>query len=200
MSDAGATPPPAGPWDAALEGLDGWAANTAAEDAPADGATAPRPRSVREGAVVELLEITHETVRAICRLAVAPSQRHLVAPNAVSLAEALFSPHAWYRAITADGVPVGFVMLSDDPRGDRNEGRPEYFLWRLMIADGLQGSGYGRRAIELLVDHVRTRPGATELLVSWVPGEASPEGFYLGLGFMPTGEVDEGEVVARLVL
>lgn len=209
MSDGDAVPPPAGPWDAALAALDAWAGNTAAEDAPADGAaradgsaavTSARPRSVRDGAVLELREITHETVRAVCRLAVAPSQRHLVAPNAVSLAEALFSPHAWYRAITADGVPVGFVMLSDDPAGERNAGRPEYFLWRLMIADGLQGYGFGRRAVELLVDHVRTRPGATELLVSWVPGEASPEGFYLGLGFVPTGEVDEGEIVARLAL
>ena len=36
---------------------------------------------------------------------------------------------------------------------------------------------------------------AEELLLSYVPGEGSPEGFYRGLGFEPTGEVDEGEVV-----
>jgi diamine N-acetyltransferase len=200
MSDAGATPPPAGPWDNALDALDAWAANTAGEDQPA-GATAPvRPRPVAGGGVVELREVTGETVRAVCRLAVALGQRHLVAPNAVSLAEAMFSPHAWFRAITADGVPVGFVMISDDPAGEDNNGRPQYYLWRLMIADGFQGWGYGRRAVELLMEHVRTRPGATELLVSWVPGEASPEGFYLGLGFEPTGEIDDGEVVGRLRL
>ena len=52
----------------------------------------------------------------------------------------------------------------------------------------------------LVIDHVRTLPGATELLVSWVPAAGGPEPFYLGLGFEPTGEVDEGEVVARLRL
>lgn len=50
------------------------------------------------------------------------------------------------------------------------------------------------------MDHVRTLPGARELLVSWVPAEGGPEGFYLGLGFELTGEVDGGEVIARLRL
>ncbi len=157
-------------------------------------------RSARDGAVVELREVTGDDVRAICRLQVAPSQRGFVAPNAVSFAEALFEPKAWYRGIYADGRPVGFVMLSDDPDGADNGGVAQYYLWRLMIGDGFQGLGYGRRAVELLVEHVRARPGATELLVSWVPGDGSPEGFYLGLGFEPTGELDDDEVVGRLRL
>jgi diamine N-acetyltransferase len=192
--------PAAGTWDGALEALDVWRANTSHEDRPADGTEPVRPRPVRGGGVVELHEVTRETVRAVCRLAVGPGQRHLVAPNAVSFAEAMFAPHAWFRAITADGVPVGFLMISDDPDGATNEGRPQSFLWRFMIADGYQGNGYGRRALELLVEHVRTRPGATELLVSWVPGVGSPEPFYLAFGFVPTGEVDDGEVIARLRL
>jgi diamine N-acetyltransferase len=152
------------------------------------------PRSVAEGAVVELREVTGETVRAICRLEVAPEQTTFVAPNAVSFAEAYFEPKAWFRAIYADDEPVGFAMLSLDPE------KPEYYLWRLMIAAGAQGRGYGRAAVRLLVDHVRTLPGATELLVSWVPADGGPEPFYRGLGFTPTGEIHEGEVVARLAL
>jgi diamine N-acetyltransferase len=183
-----------GPAGGAQDALDAWAEHTAHEDAPGT------PRAVQDGGAVELREVTGDTVRAICRLAVAPSQRRMVAPNAVSLAEALFAPNAWYRAITADGVPVGFLMLSDDPDGALNGGVPQYFLWRLMVADGYQGRGYGRRAIELLVDHVRGRPGATELLVSWGQGDASPEPFYLGLGFERTGEVLDGEIVGRLRL
>ena len=34
--------------------------------------------------------------------------------------------------------------------------------------------------------------------LSYVPEEGSPEGFYRGLGFEPTGEVLEGEVVMSL--
>lgn len=178
---------------------DGIAAWAAAREAAGEGRELPPPtrRSVRDGAVVELREVTGDTVRTICRLVVAPSQRGFVAPNAVSFAEALFEPRAWYRAIYADGVPVGFVMVSLDSEGEKG---PEYFLWRLMIADGLQGLGYGRRAVELVVDHVRTLPGARELLVSWVPEDGGPEPFYLRLGFELTGEVDGGEVIARLRL
>ena len=143
---------------------------------------------------VSLREITADTLREVCRLRVAPGQEGFVAPVAFSIAEAHFSPLAWFRAVYAGDTPVGFVMLSDDPDG------PEYYLWRLLIDAGHQGRGYGRRAVELLCDHVRTRPGATELLTSWVPGETGPAGFYGKLGFELTGEVDEDEVVARLAL
>jgi diamine N-acetyltransferase len=73
-------------------------------------------------------------------------------------------------------------------------------ICRLLVDAGHQGKGYGRRTVELVCDHVRTRPGGTELLTSWVPGGDGPEGFYLKLGFQLTGEVDEDEVVARLPL
>jgi diamine N-acetyltransferase len=52
-----------------------------------------------------------------------------------------------------------------------------------MIADAHQGKGYARGAMELLIEHVRRRPMVEELLLSYVPGEGSPEGFYRGLGF-----------------
>jgi len=62
---------------------------------------------------VSLREITAETVRTITQLSVAPDQNQFVAPNAVSLAQALFAPEAWYRAIYLGEEPVGFVMLED---------------------------------------------------------------------------------------
>lgn len=146
------------------------------------------------GAEVSLREVTARTVRAVCDLSVAPGQRHLVASNAESMAQAYFCEEAWFRAVYADETPVGFVMLYDDPR------KPEYYLWRFMIAAEHQGKGYGRRAMKLLIEHVRTRPGAEELLLSYAPGENNPEGFYGGLGFEPTGERDDGEVVMSLRL
>ena len=157
-------------------------------------AEAAGPKSVADGAVVELREVSKDDVRAICRLAVAPTQMSFVAPNAISFAEALFEPKAWYRAIYADGTPVGFAMLSID----RDE--PEYYLWRFMIDALYQGRGYGRVAVGLIVDFVRTLPNAHELLVSWVPADGGPELFYRSLGFVPTGAVEHNEVVARLAL
>ena len=181
----------ADPPDQMAEGIAAWAEG---RGVAGEGVVDVPPRPVAAGGEVRLLEVTGETVRAICLLQVAPEQRGSVAPNAVSLAEAMFEPKAWFRAIVADGVPVGFVMLSVDTA------TPAYYLWRYMIDARYQGRGYGRAALALVLDHVRSLPQARELLVSWVPGPDGPEGFYLGLGFEPTGEVDEGEVVGRLRL
>ncbi len=151
-------------------------------------------QEVAPDAAVSLREVTKDTLRTIIRLKVAPAQEHFVASNAFSIAEAHFSDIAWFRAIYAGETPVGFIMLADDPD------KPEYFLWRLMIDADQQGKGFGRRAVQLLIDHVKARPGATELLVSYVPGEGSPRDFYLKLGFQDTGRVEEDEVVLRLPL
>jgi hypothetical protein len=69
-----------------------------------------------------------------------------------------------------------------------------------MIAAEYQGLGLGAKAIKLLIAHVKTRPQATALLTSYVPGEGSPGDFYHRLGFVDTGEMDDGENVARLLL
>jgi len=111
-----------------------------------------------------------------------------VAPNAVSIAQAYFEPKAWFRGIYADETPVGFVMLYDNP----DEG--DYFLWRYMIAADYQGNGFGRKALDLLEEYVRSRPNATELYVSYVPEEGGPGPFYHKCGFEETGKVHGIEV------
>jgi len=147
-------------------------------------------------AEVSLREITSETVRAVCRLSdtLLPPKKYMVAPNAISIAQAHFEEHAWFRAIYAGETPVGFIMLYDDPE------KPDYFLWRLMIAGPHHGKGFGRRAIELLVDYVRTRPGATVLETSCGQGPGNPEGFYGKLGFVRSGKMFDDEVGLVLAL
>jgi diamine N-acetyltransferase len=146
-------------------------------------------------AAVSLREVTKETLRSVLALRVAPEQERFVAPNAVSIAEAHFEPQAaWFRAVYAEETPVGFLMLYDDPE------KGMYFLWRFMIDHRFQGRGFGARALDLLLEHVRTRPGASALLTSCVPGEGSPGPFYEKMGFAPTGEVEEGETVMRRAL
>jgi diamine N-acetyltransferase len=146
-------------------------------------------------AEVTLREITAETVRPICGLQVAEHQKHVVAPNALSIAEAYFQREkAWLRAVYAGQVPVGFVMLYDNPD------QAEYFLWRFMIDARYQGRGFGRRALQCLVEYVRTRPGAKEISVSFHKGDGGPEGFYRRIGFVETGEMNGDEHLAKLTL
>ena len=49
-----------------------------------------------------------------------------------------------------------------------------FWVWRFMIDAAHQGKGYGRRALELLVDEAR-KDGVAEVKLSYHPGEHSPE-------------------------
>jgi diamine N-acetyltransferase len=141
---------------------------------------------------VTLKEITRETLRSILSLEVSDDQKQLVAPNAVSIAEAHFSEHAWFRAIYAGDTPVGFVMLYSD------QDEPRYFLWRFMIDKRHQRKGYGREAMQELIAYVRSLPNAKELLVSYAPAEGNASPFYEKCGFVETGEWAGNEKVMKL--
>jgi diamine N-acetyltransferase len=147
-----------------------------------------------ETSVISLREVTKENLGEILQLKVKPEQEKFVASNAVSIAQAHFEEKAWFRAVYADDTPVGFAMLYDDPE------TTDYFLWRFMIDARYQGLDFGRRALQLVIEHVREQPDATELLLSYVPAEGSPEPFYTTLGFVNTGEVHDGENVMKLLL
>jgi GNAT superfamily N-acetyltransferase len=67
-----------------------------------------------DSTMVTLRPITDETVIGVTRLSVTEGQTQFVAPNAVSLAQALFAPQAWHRAIYAAGELAGFIMLRDE--------------------------------------------------------------------------------------
>ena len=149
---------------------------------------------------VTLREITAETVGAVLRLSVAESQKGFVATNAVSLAQALFAPEAWYRAIYSGEEPVGFVMLEDQSLRSPSPAEPEVGVWRLMVDERFQGRGIGREALKLVIAHVRAKGLFKSLQLSYVPGPGCPEAFYLGLGFRHTGKMDGKEVVLELPL
>jgi diamine N-acetyltransferase len=163
---------------------------------PGQPAAEPEAPGPGTEARISLREITAETVREICKLSetLTPPKKNMVAPNAVSIAQAHFEPHAWFRAIYADKTPVGFVMLYDDPQ------EPEYFLWRFMIAGQHHGKGFGRRSLEQVIEYVRTRPGAQVLETSCGQGAGSPEGFYHALGFRRNGKMIGEEVGLSLGL
>jgi diamine N-acetyltransferase len=146
---------------------------------------------------VELVPITPDNVRAVYDLTVGPGQERFVAPNGWSLAQALAGGElAWPRAIRADDEIVGFLMLEIDPVDP--QGRT-YWLWRLMIGAERQARGIGRAAVELLGEEV-VRRGGSELFTSWVDLPDGPAPFYLRLGFEPTGDRIDGEIVGRLAL
>ncbi|MEQ1703972.1 MAG: GNAT family N-acetyltransferase [Ilumatobacteraceae bacterium] len=167
-----------------------------------------RPRT--PPASVEIVEITPDDAYLWGRLATHHSQERFVSPMAVSFRDALF-PEAidtawpktggemvpvvpWMRGVLADGERAGFVMLAQ-----ATEHHPVPYLWRLLIDRRHQRRSLGRSVLDLLTDQLR-RQGHTALMTSWGEGQGSPEPFYLGYGFVPTGDHDDDEVIGRLTL
>ena len=154
---------------------------------------------------VALREIDDDVLQDLRQyVALPPEQRAYVGgtvDDALADAAAYPEAKAWPRAVYADGVPVGFVMLSWDLRPDPPDPTlvGPWFLWKLMIAHDQQGRGLGRAVIHAVADVIRPE-GATELLTSYGVGEGDPSGFYASVGFVPTGDLHEGEVVASLDL
>lgn len=148
---------------------------------------------------VSLVELGPTTVGPFSRLAVHRSQERFVAPMWASFRDALFpeeidgSPVVpWMRGITADGEPVGFLMLAAV-----TPAHPDPYLWRLLIDRRHQRRGIGDAALRQLVQHLHSE-GCTRLLTSWVEGRGGPAPFYERLGFEPTGRVIDGEVEGAL--
>jgi diamine N-acetyltransferase len=69
-----------------------------------------------------------------------------------------------------------------------------------MVDERYQGRGVGREALLQVIAHVRAKGGFKALELSYVPGPGSPEPFYRSLGFLPTGRMEDDEVVLELPL
>lgn len=151
---------------------------------------------------IELRELSDEVRDDLRSVRLGPGQRRFVSTVEESLAEAAEYPQAnpWFRAVYADGVAVGFVMISWDCLPDPPSIHGPWFLWKLIIDEHHQRHGLGREVVLTIADLVR-REGGDGLLTSYVDEPGGPKDFYLGLGFVPTGEVDDmGEIIIRLPL
>ncbi len=140
---------------------------------------------------VRLVEITKDTVHAVCKLDAGDGGRQ-VAPNAVSIAQAYFHDEAWFRAIHAGDDLVGFLMLWDPSLVAASE-EPRFILWRFMVDARFQRRGHGRAALELAFAHVRSR-GGRQLYLSHVKGVEASARLYRALGFTYTGVEEDGEL------
>ena len=143
------------------------------------------------------------TVLPVMNLEVAEAQRGLVAPNAVTLAQSIYEPASEVLGLFDGEKPVGLMAFIDTahPEAELDEGDPTdaLYLWRLMVAEGVQGKGHGRAAL----DHLETLARARErrqLLTSAVPADGTAIPFYERLGFTRTGRMPDNEVELAKVI
>ncbi len=144
---------------------------------------------------VELRPVTAANWRECVGLRTTDAQADFVATNVISLAQAYVEPYWIPEAIYGDGPMVGFVMHGRDPDDDEAP-----WVLRLMVDARFQGRGYGREAMRQVIERYRATPDTPVLAISYEPENVVAAKLYAQLGFRETGEVIEGETVARLQL
>ena len=145
------------------------------------------------------------------------ASEEFVAPNAYSLAEAYcdlkeavengeqYRQHRYSVpfAILNDETIVGFLKTGYEDGEDINAGGDIYWLGRFMIDEKHQGKGYGKAAMTVFIDWVRSKPHGYEvkyIYTSVVPNNHIAAKLYERVGFVKTGIQFHGEDLMRLEL
>ncbi len=173
---------------------------------------------------IHLEKVTEDNVGAIVDLNVSKEQRKFVASNNWSLIDAYLTlaegkpvfPFGIYNGKTL----VGFIMISydNDWTGYERDAwlnsenyrfykdKYYYYVWRFMIDKRFQGRGYGREALRLALEFIRTFPcGEAEYCVlSYEPTNEAAKRFYGSFGFEKLNEPgyyeDDDEISAVMKL
>ena len=130
-------------------------------------------------------------------LKLSPWQEEYVSHPIRSLAQA----YVYYHQCTPFGIydgetMVGYVMVIYD------YDIPEYDIWHMMIDEAHQLRGYGRAALEKVLDYIRTKPFGDSDRVALTCNEKNAAALHLyrSLGFEETGNTDGDEIEMALNL
>ena len=164
--------------------------------------------------MIHLEKIDARNIWDVLDLKVSKAQKNYVASNDISVIQAYVAQgtgcSAFPFAIYSDNKPVGFLMIGyneaalyeldgeEPPKVLKNN----YSLWRLMIDKKYQHRGYGREAIRLALEFIRSWPcGKAEYCeLSYEPENEAAKNLYHSFGFHENGEMDGDEIIAVLKL
>jgi diamine N-acetyltransferase len=149
-------------------------------------------------AMISLRDVTIDNWRSVIELKVSEAQSKFVASNLFSLAESKFGVEyqghwkLFPQGIYDDDTPVGFFMHG------LNFGCKEYecFILRLMIDEKHQGRGYGKAAMQIMLKQFVEDERITKMGISYEPENHIAQKLYISLGFVETGEISDGELIA----
>lgn len=145
--------------------------------------------------MIHLVELDKYNIWDVVSLKIRRDQKRYLADNVWSMIHAYVGNKTngavYPFGIFNDKKPVGFLLLAydysevcDDPDAP-SIAKNNYFLWRLMIDKRYQGRGYGREAVKLALDFIKTFPhGKAEYC--WICYDKDNEvakKLYLSMGF-----------------
>lgn len=147
--------------------------------------------------MIELRAITEENFIDAFNLKLAPGQEAFVSHPIRSLAQAyVYRDQCQPFGIYAAGKMVGYVMVIYD------YDIPEYDIWHMMIDEAAQGHGYGREALDRVIEYIRTKPFGDSNRVALTCNKNNPiaRKLYESRGFSATGNEDEDETELAMTI
>ncbi|MCM3722672.1 GNAT family N-acetyltransferase [Solibacillus isronensis] len=144
--------------------------------------------------MLHLKTITKDNWIKAISLKVREDQVKFVASNAVSLAQLNFLQNFHAKGIYYGEEMVGFTLYGLD------EEDHEYWIYRMMIDQKHQGKGYGKEAVQLVIEDIQKmkEPHHQTITLSYEPDNEHAKRIYKKMGFQEIdGLVIDGEQVAR---
>ncbi len=140
--------------------------------------------------MIHLEKITKDNWHECIKLPTGEDHAHNVAPNVYSIAEAQFYPATVKSCAVYDAEQVvGYTMY-----GPEEDDATQFWIDRLMIAEGQRGKGYGRQVLRLIKEEAKSL-GFDKVYLSTHPDNAKAIGLYASEGFKATGEISDGEEI-----
>lgn len=144
--------------------------------------------------VVVLKPVSIENWYECTQLKVKPEQLNVFpAPVVYWIAESKYVTEFELRAIYAEEALVGFLVFCTNPDQDDN-----YWIPALMIDEQHQGKGYGKAAMEHLIQYMSSS-NFTRIMIGHRPENHIAGKLYEALGFIKVSEeIIDGEIVRHL--
>ncbi|MBM7620136.1 RimJ/RimL family protein N-acetyltransferase [Bacillus tianshenii] len=150
------------------------------------------------GNAIKLRKIDESNWKEAINLKVGAEQEEYVASNVYSLAQYQFLKDFKAMGIYSEEEDrmIGFAMYGIDP-DDGN-----YWIYRLMVDKGEQGRGFGKLALQLIVEDIKANNDKDIpcIILGFHPENHIAKGIYLKGGFVETEMAPWGEQLARLEL
>ena len=144
-----------------------------------------------EGKMITLKEITEENFIDAFNLKLGEGQEKYVSHPVRSLAQAyVYREQCQPFGIYHEDEMVGYVMVIYD------HDVPEYDIWHMMIDASGQGKGYGKAALRLVMDYIKTKPfgSSDRVALTCNKDNSAALELYRKMGFEETGVEDEDEI------
>ena len=150
-----------------------------------------------EDFMIHLRKITEENFIDAFNLKLAPEQERFVSHPIRSLAQAyVYREQCQPFGIYEGQTMVGYVMVIYD------YDVPEYDIWHMMIEQAEQGRGYGKAALDRVLDYIREKPFGSSDRVTLTCNKENIRALtmYKSKGFAETGVTDGEEIELSLMI